>query len=244
MQTIAKHSQTQASHKGVFGLPMLQASPYYDIGSGGLIPKCMINAYVLNLKAGGSEAAVDFLVEDSTGVNTGCASVVIGTGNTDTAASIVALVNGAITTFATNNIGISLDSITWLAQTTIAAAAGTPSSYQTIVSQTGTSAPAVSGLTPTSTYPSGTTFTWARTGTGVYTLTASTAVFNTSGKTGVFVGSLNNLNASYKTVVTSTTVITITTAIGSLLGLGLLGLTATNTDALLSNTMIYVQTYA
>lgn len=120
-----------------------------------------------------------------------------------------------------------------------------PSSYQTIVTQTGTSAPAVSGsLTPTSTYPSGTTFTWARTGAGVYTLTASAAVFNTSGKTGVFVGTLNNLNASCKAVVTSSTVITLTTAIGSLLGLGLLGLTATNTDALLTQTMVYVQTYA
>lgn len=119
-----------------------------------------------------------------------------------------------------------------------------PSSYQTIVSQTGTSAPAVSGsLSPISTYPSGTTFTWARTGAGVYTLTASTAVFNTSGKTGVFIGTLNNLNASCKAVVTSSTVITLTTAIGSLLGLGLLGLTATNTDALLTQTMVYVQTY-
>lgn len=118
-----------------------------------------------------------------------------------------------------------------------------PLSYQTIVSQTGTSAPVASGLTPVSSYPSGTTFTWARTGTGVYTLTASTAVFNTSGKTGVFVGPLNNLNASVKAVVTSTTVITVTTAIQSVAALGLLPLTATNTDALLSNTMIYIQTY-
>lgn len=120
-----------------------------------------------------------------------------------------------------------------------------PSSYQTIVSQTGTSAPAVSGsLSPMSTYPAGTTFTWARTGAGVYTLTASTAVFNTSGKTGVFVAPLQNLNAQAKAVVTSSTVITVTTAVASVAVLGLLGLTTTPTDALLNQTMIYVQTYS
>lgn len=204
----------------------------------------MINAYVLNLKAGGSQAAVDFLIEDSSGVNTGCGSIDIGTGNTDSAATIVGLVESAITTYATNNVGVSLDSIQWITETTVAAAAGLPSSYQTIVSQTGTAAPAVSGgFTPISTYASGTTFTWARTGAGVYTLTASTAVFNTS-KTGVFVAPLQNLNASVKAVVTSTTVITVTTAVQSVAVLGLLGLTTTNTDALLNNTMIYVQTYS
>lgn len=88
------------------------------------------------------------------------------------------------------------------------------------------------------------TFTWARTGAGVYTLTASAAVFNTSGKTGVFVGGLNNLNAQWKAVVTSSTVITFTFAVQSLAVLGLLGFTATNTDALLTNTIIYVQTYS
>lgn len=118
-----------------------------------------------------------------------------------------------------------------------------PSSYQTIVSQTGTSAPAVSGgMTPMNSY-SGTTFTWARTGAGVYTITASQAVFNTSGKTGVFISPLNNLNASVRGVVTSSTVITVTSAVQSVAVLGLLGLTTTPTDALLANTMIYVQTY-
>lgn len=113
------------------------------------------------------------------------------------------------------------------------------SSYQAIVTQTGTSAPTVVG--GVNNYPSGTTFTWARTSAGVYTLTASAAVFTS--KTSVVLGSLNNLNSSYKAVVTSSTVITITTAIGSLLGLGLLGLTATNTDALLTATQVTVQTY-
>lgn len=118
-----------------------------------------------------------------------------------------------------------------------------PTSYQTIVSQTGTSAPAVSGgMSPVNTY-SGTTFTWARTGAGVYTITASQAVFNTSGKTGVFISPLNNLNASVRGVVTSSTVVTVTTAVQSVAVLGLLGLTNTNTDALLANSMIYIQTY-
>lgn len=119
-----------------------------------------------------------------------------------------------------------------------------PASYQTIVSQTGTAAPAVSGsLAPVSTYAAGTTFTWARSSAGVYTLTASTAVFNTSGKTAVFMSQLQNLNASARAVVTSSTVITVTTAVQSVAVLGLLGLTTTATDALLTQTMIYVQTY-
>lgn len=120
-----------------------------------------------------------------------------------------------------------------------------PTSYQTIVSQTSTGAPAVAGgFSPVSTYASGVTFAWARTSAGVYTITASAAVFNTSGKTSVFMTPPQNLNGSFRAVVTSTTVITITTAVQSLAVLGLLGFTATNTDGLLNGTMIYVQTYA
>lgn len=123
--------------------------------------------------------------------------------------------------------------------------AGSPSSYQTIVSQSGTAAPAVAGgFTSVSTYSGAPTFTWARTSAGVYTLTASSAIFNTSGKTGVFVAPLTNLNGSIKAVVTSSTIITVTTAVQSLAILGLLGFTATPTDALLDKTMIYIQTYA
>lgn len=148
----------------------------------------------------------------------------------------------AITTYATAQ-GYTLSGGIWPVFS-VASAVQTLSSYQTIVTQAGTTAPAVSGsLAPVSTYPSGTTFTWARTSAGVYTLTASTAVFNTAGKTGVFVGSLNNLNAQYTVAVTSSTVITITTAVQSLAVLGLLGFTATATDALMTKTMIYVQTY-
>lgn len=116
-----------------------------------------------------------------------------------------------------------------------------PQSYQAIISQTGTAAP-TSSITPINTYTGTPTMTWARTGAGVYTLTASSAVFSTT-KTGVFIAPLTNLNASLRAVVTSSTVITVTTAVQSVAILGLLGLTATNTDALLASTMIYVQTY-
>lgn len=120
-----------------------------------------------------------------------------------------------------------------------------PSVYQTIVSQTGTAAPAVGGsLSPLNSYPAGTTFTWARTSAGVYTLTASAAVFNTAGKTAIIIGPLNNLNGQYTAVITSTTVITITTAVQSLAFLGLLGFTATPTDAMMTKTAVQVLTYA
>lgn len=195
---------------------------------------------------------VPYFLDDTTGAVISFYGVdfsIVGITNRDDlqAAAETAVISYATGQGYTLSAGIIWDWATTSQINALIAAAipSAPASYQTIVTQTGTSAPAVSGsLSPVSTYPSGTTFTWARTGAGVYTLTASTAVFNTSGKTGVFVGTLNNLNASCKAVVTSSTVITLTTAIGSLLGLGLLGLTATNTDALLTQTMIYVQTYS
>lgn len=112
------------------------------------------------------------------------------------------------------------------------------SSYQAMVSQTGTSAPSATSLVNSL----GVTFTWARTSAGVYTITASTAVF-TAGKTGIFVKPLNNLNGAISTIVTSTTVITVTTAVQSLAVLGLLGFTATPTDALLVSTLFEVRVY-
>lgn len=166
-----------------------------------------------------------------------------------TDAALKAVVESTITAFVPPNFGIQApNSFVWDFVTPtdlLAAIPPAPSSYQTIVSQTGTAAPAVSGsFTPMNTYAGSPTFTWARTGAGVYTLTASSAIFNTSGKTGVFIAPLQNLNGSIRAVVTSTTVITVTTAVQSLAVLGLLGFTATNTDALLNQTMLYVQTYA
>jgi hypothetical protein len=116
-----------------------------------------------------------------------------------------------------------------------------PQTYQTIISQSGTSAPTTSLSSPTNTYSGTPTFTWARISSGVYTLTASSAVF-TAGKTGVTISPLNNLNGAVTAVITSTTVITITTAIQSLAVLGLLGFTATPTDSLITNAMITIQT--
>lgn len=252
MKTV-KHRQTKVSYLGGFSLSMLAgiASPYYRIDrSNNLILRTMgtYKAVITNyINDNGNIAVVMNIIRTSDGVLISSPTTLDLTNIniTDAVSLKTQTLNAVIAFFAADSITITAADIVFAQDSALASIPSAPSSYQTIVSQTGTSAPAVSGsLVPTSTYPSGTTFTWARTGTGVYTLTASTAVFNTSGKTGVFVGALNNLNASYKTVVTSSTVVTITTAIGSLLGLGLLGLTATNTDALLSNTMIYVQTYA
>lgn len=203
------------------------------------------------LGPGGLEADYDLF--DGSNALIGQSYVLVNLSALGSSSDIMAAVANAIVADALTNLSTTLVATDVMGPTLFpadvnaliaAALPVAPSSYQTIVSQTGTAAPAVSGsLAPVSTYPTGTTFTWARTGAGVYTLTASTAVFNTS-KTGVFVGGLNNLNAQWKAVVTSTTVITFTFAVQSLAVLGLLGFTATNTDALLTGTMIYVQTYA
>lgn len=109
-------------------------------------------------------------------------------------------------------------------------------SFQSIVSQTGTSAPTGSNLV--SDFGS-TTFTWARTGAGVYTLTANSAVF-TSGKTAVLITDPSNALWAFRPVVTSTTVITLTTSVLAILAV-VLG--ATNTDALLSNNLVEVRVF-
>lgn len=158
--------------------------------------------------------------------------------------TIMASLRVAVAARMTIALGVSIDPFEIVFdQPGIGLSAAILSSYQTIISQSGTAAPAIAGgLSPVSSYASGVTFAWARTGAGVYTLTASSAVF-VAGKTGVFIAPLQNLNASVRGVVTSSTVITVTTAVQSVAILGLLGLAATNTDALLNGTMIYVQTY-
>lgn len=218
-----------------------------------IIPKIMtLTAKIAGYTAAASSVNVQVFLESSDGtINVGTV-LSLPTAYTDTDITIEAAVATAINSLCASISLPNPSTIDWLFSTPgdVAAAIAAaippaPSSYQTIVSQTGTAAPAVSGsLSPMSTYPAGTTFTWARTGAGVYTLTASTAVFNTSGKTGVFVAPLQNLNAQAKAVVTSSTVITVTTAVASVAVLGLLGLTTTPTDALLNQTMIYMQTYS
>lgn len=221
-------------------------SPYYPRAWGANITimtlKCFITGY-----SGGNQVQMDLIASDnSINATVGMPLTIV---YSDTDATIRAEIETLISNYCTGFFGIQApDIFVWNFTTptdlaaAIASVAGA-TSYQTIVSQTGTAAPAVSGgFTPTSTYGA-TTFTWARTGAGVYTLTANAAVFSTS-KTGVFITPPQNLNGSFRAVVTSSTVITVTTAVQSLAVLGLLGFTAVNTDALLNNTMIYVQTYS
>lgn len=230
----------------------LQTNDLRRVGNAGrVIPTLhlkMINALVFGFSTDGNNILVECQLEDSLGVNSGFVQAPIAGSSTSTAAILTSEVVAAINAMCDTDEITRPDTFTYVFSTPDAVAAEiaaaippAPSSYQTIVSQTGTSAPTTAGVV--NTYAGAPTFTWARTAPGVYTLTASAAVF-TAGKTGIVLGSLNNLNASYKTVVSSSTVLTITTAIGSLLGLGLLGLTATNTDALLTATQVTVQTYA
>lgn len=109
------------------------------------------------------------------------------------------------------------------------------SSFQSLVSQSGTGAP--SGSTLQNSF--GVTFTWARTGAGTYTLTASAATF-TANKTAVLLSTPNNAFASFTYTITSTTVITFNTSVLSVLSL-LLG--STNTDSLLANTLVEIRVY-
>lgn len=110
------------------------------------------------------------------------------------------------------------------------------STYESLVTQSGTSAP--SGSTLHSDFGS-TTFTWARTGVGTYTLTASAAIF-TAGKTAVLMSNPNAFLNNFKYTVTSSTVITFQTATTSVITLIL---TPGNADSLFASTMIYVVVY-
>lgn len=110
------------------------------------------------------------------------------------------------------------------------------SSYQAIVAQTGTGAP--TGTSLNNNFGS-TTFTWARTSAGVYTLTASAPTF-TSGKTTIVSSQPSNPLAAFQYVITSTTVITLTTTLTGILSLAL---TTPATDALLNNILVEVRVY-
>lgn len=159
---------------------------------------------------------------------------------------------GSIATSAIEYTGASIDGITSDATTLAdglmsasdktslnALISSAPQSYQTIISQSGTAAP-TNLITPIDTYSGAPGMTWARTGTGVYTLTAGSAIFNTSGKTGIFVEPLANPVNNLVCVVTSSTVITCTS---SSLGIISLLFGATAADSLVSKIMVYVQTY-
>lgn len=255
MPTFTRHCRTKAPLLGLFSLPVSAGivSPYFtgrDTPNGltKMAYKVMVGAFQ---NGGGGDIAVTAqFVNTSTHQNENSGLVIVPTTGVTDRDSLVAAGQAAILQYAIDSsISIVAGDIIWpymkTAEIAALIAAAAPSSYETIVSQTGTSAPAVSGsLTPLNSYAAGTTFTWARTSAGVYTLTASAAVFNTAGKTAVILGPLNNLNGQYTAVITSSTVITITTAVQSLSVLGLLGFTATPTDAMMTKTAVQVLTYA
>lgn len=110
------------------------------------------------------------------------------------------------------------------------------STYQSFVTQTGTSVP-VGVLIKNDFLP--TTFTWGRTSAGVYTLTTNAATF-TSGKTVALLSNPLLGLVQYTAVVTSTTVITITT--GLVTNVATVA-TSVATDVLFSNTLLEVRVY-
>lgn len=111
------------------------------------------------------------------------------------------------------------------------------STYQASVTQAGTSAPTAVQLA--NSFSGGVTFTWARTGTGTYTITASSAVF-TANKTKVYFGQLNSALGYITATITSTTVITINTQVTSILSLVL---TTGSVDAMMTATPVDIQVY-
>lgn len=110
------------------------------------------------------------------------------------------------------------------------------SSYQAIINQTGTNDPVASRKDNNF---SGTTFTWARTALGTYTLTASNPVFS-SGNTVVIMSEEHGALQDYTASVTSDTVITFNTAVQSIVSLVL---TVTGQDGLFTNTLVEVRVY-
>lgn len=111
-----------------------------------------------------------------------------------------------------------------------------PSHYVSSVTQVTTGNPTATSLENDF---GATTFIWARTGVGIYTVTASSAVF-TANKTKIFFGPLNNALGYVSYTVTSTTVITINTTITSILSLVL---TTGNSDGLMTAQPIDIQVY-
>lgn len=244
-----QNRQLQLSEKiGLFNLPVLAVCPCPECQQStragrlqnNLIKIMYADALALQFSIHSTTMDVITIFYDNTGTQIEIATINISNPTPMSDTSLNVAIDAAIASYATGK-GYTLGNIIHTFNPLPAVVA---ESYQTIVSQTGTAAPAVSGgYTPVNTLSGAPTLTWARTSAGVYTLTASSAVF-TSGKTGVFIAPLNNLNASVRGVVTSSTVVTFTTAVQSVAVLGLLGLTTTPTDALLSGTMIYVQVYS
>lgn len=109
--------------------------------------------------------------------------------------------------------------------------------YSAILNQTGTSAPV-----PTKVVNKfgAVTFTWARSGVGIYTVTANSAVF-TANQTVVVMGVEGLKLRIFDAVVTSTTVITLNTATIAFNTPSTL--LASNGDALLTNILFEIRVY-
>lgn len=105
------------------------------------------------------------------------------------------------------------------------------------LTQTSTNAPVATTLE--NDFPAATTLTWARTSAGLYTLTASTAIF-TNNKTVVRVGTPIAINdmATIEVTITSTTVITILVT-----DYKTSDDTSAPLDAMLTNTAFVVEVY-
>lgn len=110
------HSQTKASElqAGGFSLPMLQVSPYYDIGSGGLVKNKMLNVFIAGFAPSSNQLGITGIVEDTTGPYTGAFNIPLPTTSGDTVASILAMVTPAINGFYMTNLGVNPDSISWV----------------------------------------------------------------------------------------------------------------------------------
>lgn len=107
-----------------------------------------------------------------------------------------------------------------------------PLFYKAIFSQTGVLAPTLAGGAPSKS-TLGVALTFGYSTVGTYTITSPTAIF-TSGKTQVYIGTGEN-RVAVTAVVTSTTVITITSAT--------IGTTPTLTNALFTNTPIAIEIF-
>lgn len=109
-------------------------------------------------------------------------------------------------------------------------------SYQAVLTQTSTSAPTATVLNNDF---GATTFTWARTSAGIYTVTANAVSF-TANKTTVTLSQPLVGLVTYTATITSTTVVTLTTSLQTVVATVL---TSTPSDILLSNTLIEIRVY-
>ncbi len=110
--------------------------------------------------------------------------------------------------------------------------------YSALLTQSSTAAPTEGSVVNKF---SGITFTWARSNTGIYTITASSAIFSAN-KTVLIMSLPGTQKTLFNYVVTSTTVITLTT---STIAFGTpTNILANNTDGLLLDSLFEIRVYA